>query len=580
MKSVLPSDRRRKKPQGFSSLLTSRGTTYLSHFGFQEKPFNIIPDPKFLWLGERHKEALERLRHEILHRDGYVVIRGDVGTGKSTLANILLNELKSHATPAKVSCPNVGYFDVLKLAASAHKLNASFSGQVSLLATFESFLRESFSGGKRPILIFDEAQRLTLENLTELWHLSNLGENGTQWLNLVLVGQNDLNDILSQESHRAFREREIFNYNLPPLTLEETKEYVFYRLKIARGESEIPTLITRDGPQEYSLRRLKDAPEEILTTEALREVFLISMGIPRLINNICDLALLDAYLEGRKIILPQNVKKCAQRYQLSIETAGSGGKGPGFSYPMERKPGGEKGGEIWPEPCPQTVREKSGRRFWVSSFCSTAGLFLFFFAILFLFYKSAPLLQNLIYPVFKEVSWNDLVRSTREAGNLSAKGPHALLPSAAGDPASSERLGSNFKVFGPQEVSNPNPPGQSTTPEEISVGGIETERLGAADSGAPPETAKRASTEPWREEKRQSEKKESFIKHNSAALKEKKERVNQSPLLTAERTLPEPTAAKAEEIEPGRVIEWLLERKSHKNSGGRSKKSWAFPSYP
>jgi type II secretory pathway predicted ATPase ExeA len=480
-----------------------------------------------------------------------------------------MHRLKSQAAPAKISCPSVGHFDVLKLAASAHKLKPSFSNQDCLLTTFKSFLRESFSCGKKPVLIIDEAQSLTLENLTELWHLSNFGENDRKWLNLVFVGQNEFDDILSQESHNALKEKVIFRYKLPPLTLEETRKYVLHRLRIARGERETSTTITQRVRRKYTFRLVNNSPEEILTTEALKEVFLFSRGIPRLINNICDHALLDAYLEGRKTIQPHNIQKCAQKFQLSTETAGCGGKEPSVSYSMERKPGEPEGGDIRCEPGPRTVRWKSGRR-WVPSFCSTAVLFVVFFAILFLFNKSAPLLHTLIYPVFKEASRNDIVSSTRIVENPFVKGPHAVLSSVARGLATSESPEGNFDVGAPQEVTaDPDPSVQSTAREEISVGVIETERHGTADSSTSAEPAKWASTDPRLEDKSPSALKEGFLKHYRASWNNEKERGSHSPGSKIEPTLPESTFQKAKEREPGRVIEWLLERKSHQASGDR-----------
>jgi len=220
--------------RGLSSTAGSAAATYLSHFRLQDKPFDGIPDPRFLWLGRRLKRALLQLRYEILRQDGWVVITGDVGSGKTTLATTLMNDLKKQAVPARVSCPEGGLFDLFSLISSAFGLNERFPDRDSFLAAFERFLRESFSAGKKSVLILDDAERLAPEHLTDLVLLSELGGNDAKWLNLVLVGQNEFQQRLTHESHRFLRPKIIFNYHLPPFTREETAEYLLHRLRIAR----------------------------------------------------------------------------------------------------------------------------------------------------------------------------------------------------------------------------------------------------------------------------------------------------------------------------------------------------------
>ena len=154
-------------------------------------------DPKFLWLGERRREAREALLSGILYKDGYVGVTGDVGIGKTTLAGALMKDLGDQVIAAKVPFP-VDNLDFLKLVSKAYGIGNGFQNQGSFLIHFESFLRRSFSAGKKVVLIIDEAQRLASENLQELLHLSNIEENGTRLLTVVFVGQNEFNDILSK----------------------------------------------------------------------------------------------------------------------------------------------------------------------------------------------------------------------------------------------------------------------------------------------------------------------------------------------------------------------------------------------
>ncbi|MCX5910371.1 MAG: AAA family ATPase [Deltaproteobacteria bacterium] len=253
---------------------------YLAHFELQEKPFKISTDPRFLWLGEKHKEALATLLYGILYNDGYVVVTGDVGTGKTTLASALMNELGEQVIAVKVPFPDFDSLDFFKLISTAYGIGNGFQTKGSFFALFGSFLHSSSSAGKKVVLIIDEAQRLTAEHLRELLHLSNIEENGARLLNVVFVGQNEFNDILLEEPNRALRQRITINYNLGALTQDETGHYIAHRLLVAQGG------------------------KEIFPPEAIEEIFLFSGGIPRLINIVCDLALLMTYFDGDKIVRP------------------------------------------------------------------------------------------------------------------------------------------------------------------------------------------------------------------------------------------------------------------------------------
>jgi type II secretory pathway predicted ATPase ExeA len=268
---------------------------YLSHFNLQEKPFKVSTDPKFLWLGDRHKEALETLRYGILHGDGYVVLTGDVGTGKTTLAMALTKELSDEVIVARIPFPDVEVLDFLKLISTAYGINSDVQSKASFRDSFESFLHSCFSAGKRAVLILDEAQRMKHEHLEELLQLSSVEENGVGLLNIVFVGQNEFNEMLQEDSNRALRQRIAINYNLIPLTRAETEQYISHRLNIAHCQ------------------------REIFTSEAIQAIFLYSNGIPRLINIVCDLALLMMYLEGGEVVQPGAVKQAVERLRLPGE---------------------------------------------------------------------------------------------------------------------------------------------------------------------------------------------------------------------------------------------------------------------
>jgi len=268
---------------------------YLSQYGLKEKPFQISTDPRFLWLGEKHREALATLKYGILHSDGYVLVTGEVGTGKTTLANALIDSLSNQTVYARVADPGVEILDFFRFIGYAYGIDKDFDTKGSFVKHFNSFLRNYFSEGKKVVLIIDESQRLSPELLEELRHLSNIEENGTRILNLVFVGQNEFNDILLEDTNRALRQRIAINYDIAPLTEDETRDYISHRLKIA------------------------GSGKNIFSLDAIHEIFLFSDGIPRLINIICDLALLSGYLEDAKTIEAQIIKECAEQLRLPGE---------------------------------------------------------------------------------------------------------------------------------------------------------------------------------------------------------------------------------------------------------------------
>jgi type II secretory pathway predicted ATPase ExeA len=272
---------------------------YLSHFNLHEKPFKISTDPKFLWLGEKQKKALDTLRYGILYNDGYVVVTGDVGTGKTTIATALVDFVSDKVAAAKIPYSDVDTLDFFRLISTAYGITDAFQSKGAFLQRFESFLRDTFSKGKKVVLIIDEAQRLNHGHLEELLYLSNVEENGMKLFNIVFVGQNEFNHVLLEESNRALRQRVSINYNLGPLNQEETRQYILHRLQVVQ------------------------CSRELFTPEAIQDIFLLSQGIPRLINIICDLALLLTYFENAQIVKQETIQKCAEKLRLPGEKIGS-----------------------------------------------------------------------------------------------------------------------------------------------------------------------------------------------------------------------------------------------------------------
>ena len=263
---------------------------YLKHYNLTLKPFEISPDPKFLWLGEKHEEALAAMKYGILNNKGFISLTGDVGTGKSTLVNALANSLGDNIIFAQVSDPSLGQLDFLNLTADAFKMNKKFSTKGDFLSHLKHFLNDANVHHKEVVLLIEEAQRFDPERLEEVRLISNIEEPDKKLINIIFVGQYEFNSILKK--NKALRQRIAIIHNLEPLQEIETEQYVIHRLKIAGSE------------------------RQIFSPEAFREIYSFSKGNPRLINIICDLALLTGYAQDERIIEPEIIRECAENYSM------------------------------------------------------------------------------------------------------------------------------------------------------------------------------------------------------------------------------------------------------------------------
>jgi general secretion pathway protein A len=270
---------------------------YLSYYNLNEKPFQISTDPKFLWLGEKHKEALAILTYGILDNKGFLLLTGDVGTGKTTIINTLLNNLDDDVIAAHVPNPDLEHLDFFNFIANVFSIDKKFSTKGEFLNHLSKFLHDAYSKNKKVLLIIDEAQRLKPELLEEIRLLSNIERQDTKLLNIFFVGQKEFNNILIEPENRALRQRITINYYIKPLTENGTKEYIKHRLNIAGSE------------------------KNIFNSSAIGEIFSFSKGFPRLINIICDLALLTGYVKEQKTINELIIKECAKELQIPTEKA-------------------------------------------------------------------------------------------------------------------------------------------------------------------------------------------------------------------------------------------------------------------
>jgi len=252
---------------------------YNSFFGFKERPFQLVPNPAYLYLSRSHEEAMAHLVYAISQGDGFVEITGEVGTGKTTLCRAVLENLDQHTEAAYIFNPKLDSLQLLKAINDEFGIPSDADSIKELIDTLNSFLMKKKEEGRKVVLIIDEAQNLNKEVLEQLRLLSNLETTTSKLIQIILVGQPELGEMLDSHELRQLGQRITLSCTLTPLTFKETKEYISHRLQVAS--------------QKPSLR---------FSQAALRAIYKYSVGIPRLINIACDRALLTAYGLNRKKI--------------------------------------------------------------------------------------------------------------------------------------------------------------------------------------------------------------------------------------------------------------------------------------
>jgi type II secretory pathway predicted ATPase ExeA len=490
---------------------------YLSHYNLNEKPFLISTDPRFLWLGENHREALATLKYGILYNDGYVLITGNVGTGKTTLANALIHSLGNQIITAKVADPGVEIPDFFKIIANAYGINEDFNSKGSFLSHFNTFLQQSFAEGKKVVIIIDEAQVMNRELLEEVRHLSNIEENGTRILNLVFVGQNEFNDILLEDANRALRQRITISYDIAPLTEDETRDYIWHRLEVAGSKS------------------------NIFSADAIHEIFLFSNGIPRLINVICDLALLSGYLDNSDTIEAQIIKECAEQLRLPGEKAESAQQKPESLPEVRRKPLGTKMVSV-----------------------ALLALMLIVLGYVYFLYENRESQHSTTLKAFSEQVKKE---SNRGLGNNNASKddgvavtPVSKMPFAAEEPG---HLQSQSKDLNSQiEHKDTKTVKEIVNPNLTNLVGTESETMNDNKAGSSPAALKEVFIEFLRKENRSQEEEKGLDKRgynflagqDENTIEDKEEGNQDSGRKTSER--------EGESPDPTEVIDWLLKEHS------------------
>ena len=255
---------------------------YTKFYGFKTKPFEITPDPKFLFLSESHREALAHLTYSVRERKGFTVITGEVGTGKTTLVQTLLSRLNGNTRTAYLFNPKLGSTDFISYICQDLGLKGQKRSKGQYLTQLHNFLLERYAQNENVVLIIDEAHTLDPKLLEEVRLLTNLETPKSKLLQVILIGQPELNDVLNDPQYRQLKQRVSLRYHLQPLNQVETKEFIGKRLRVAGV----------NDPQ-------------LFTPKALKEIYRYSKGIPRLINIVCDNALLTGYATDHKVIGPK-----------------------------------------------------------------------------------------------------------------------------------------------------------------------------------------------------------------------------------------------------------------------------------
>ncbi len=262
---------------------------YLDHFQLQEHPFRLTPDFDFFYMSRGHARAKAYLDYTVVSRDGFAVITGEIGAGKTTLLNKLISELGTNTVLAHISQTQLDEFEFLQAVVSAFGLEIAGASKVELMNRLRAFLLRQLESDRRVVLAVDEAQNLSYGVLEEVRMLSGIESDKTKLISVILMGQPELERVINAPQLEQLSQRVRLRFHLTPLTDEETQDYIRHRLQVARS----PRL-------------------DLFEEEAYDVIRYYAGGIPRLINTLCDMALLTAYVEDQSTVSAQDVKLAAK----------------------------------------------------------------------------------------------------------------------------------------------------------------------------------------------------------------------------------------------------------------------------
>ena len=251
---------------------------YEEYYGLNERPFTLQPDPAFLYLSKRHRSAITLLEYSIVSRANFTVVSGEIGSGKTTLVRHLLNRLDSDVTVGLITNTHRALGEMLQWVSLAFGLAYHGKEKIELYQLFMEFLIDQYAKGQRTVLIVDEAHNLDISTLEELRLLSNINVDKDQVLQMILVGQPELREMLMRPTMTQLAQRISVACHIEPLNPEETDEYIRHRVAVAGGNP------------------------DIFRPAATRFIFHQTGGIPRMINKLCDMALVYGFADQRPVI--------------------------------------------------------------------------------------------------------------------------------------------------------------------------------------------------------------------------------------------------------------------------------------
>ncbi len=268
---------------------------YLAHFHLKKEPFGIVPDPEFIWLGRQQAHVLETLREGVFDRDGCLVLTGDIGTGKTILVKRMVSQEDMAPIFVTVSGPELTGLDFYRLLAEEFHMNRRFESREEFIAGFTNVLPQAARAGQKVIVVIDEAQRLTREALKDLAVLVDLQANGKRLLKILLVGPLEFNADAALGTKGGVPAGLAARCRLEPLSEEDTQSYIAHRLKVAGRE------------------------KALFSPDAMNEIHALSKGFPRLINIICDHALLYGYSANLEMIDRGLIRDCSRDLSVALD---------------------------------------------------------------------------------------------------------------------------------------------------------------------------------------------------------------------------------------------------------------------
>jgi general secretion pathway protein A len=277
---------------------------YKKFFGLAEDPFNITPDSKFLFLSQRHREALSALLYGVRERKGFTLLTGEIGSGKTTMCRALVNELRTENVKlALILNPGLSELELLKAINDEFQIPSFYNTKKGLVDELNRFLIAENRKGNNVVLIIDEAQNLEPSLLEQIRLLSNLETESDKLVQIVLIGQPELNETLALSQLEQFNQRITVRYHITPLSDQEMHSYIKHRLFVARAKVDID-----------------------FTDGALKQLFAATRGVPRKINVVCDRALLACYVDGSYTVDDKVMQKAIQEVAGSDSPSGPAGK--------------------------------------------------------------------------------------------------------------------------------------------------------------------------------------------------------------------------------------------------------------